>query len=149
MKGEPCIRSLHLKVHRVLEAMATYSNRAALKREYSEHEDEDNPQVVAFADSSLNDNILPPVVACCCFSTRACRAPPYFTCATRAWKPTTFETSNPPSAIAGGAYVATVCVAMYASLGIRSQTCQRTARLRHPPIVLTGGAAAPVLALAF
>ena len=34
--------------------------------------------------------------------------------------------------VAGGAYVATVLVGMYAPLVGRAQTCQKTARLRHP-----------------
>jgi hypothetical protein len=33
---------------------------------------------------------------------------------------------------AGGAYVPTVFVGMYAPLTGRAQTCQKTARLRHP-----------------
>ena len=36
-----CIRNLRLTVRRVLEALATYPDRAELKREYSELEDQD------------------------------------------------------------------------------------------------------------
>ena len=41
LNGEPCIRDLRLTVRRVLEALAIYPDRAELKREYPELEDED------------------------------------------------------------------------------------------------------------
>ncbi len=59
MNGEPCIRTLRLTVRRVLEALATYSDREELKREYPELEDEDIRQALAFAAASLNDKVLP------------------------------------------------------------------------------------------
>jgi uncharacterized protein (DUF433 family) len=62
MNGEPCIRNLRLTVRRVLEAIATYPDRAELKREYPELEDEDIRQALAFAAANLDDKILPPVV---------------------------------------------------------------------------------------
>lgn len=62
MNGEPCIRNLRLTVRRVLEALATYPDRAELKREYPELEDEDIRQALAFAAAYLDDKILPPVV---------------------------------------------------------------------------------------
>jgi uncharacterized protein (DUF433 family) len=49
MNGEPCIRGLRLTVRRVLEALATYPDRAELKREYPELEDEDIRQALTFA----------------------------------------------------------------------------------------------------
>jgi uncharacterized protein (DUF433 family) len=49
MNGEPCIRDLRLTVRRVLEALALYPDRAELKREYSELEDEDIRQALSFA----------------------------------------------------------------------------------------------------
>jgi uncharacterized protein (DUF433 family) len=61
MNGEPCIRNLRLTVRRVLEALATYPDRAELKREYPELEDEDIRQALAFAAAYLDDKILPPV----------------------------------------------------------------------------------------
>jgi uncharacterized protein (DUF433 family) len=61
MNGEPCIRSLRLTVRRVLAALATYPDRAELKREYPEL-DEDIRQALAFAAAYLDDKILPPVV---------------------------------------------------------------------------------------
>ena len=63
MNGEPCIRNMRLTVRRVLEALATYPDRAELKREYPELEEEDIRQALAFAAAYLDDKILPPVVA--------------------------------------------------------------------------------------
>jgi len=59
MNGEPCIRDLRLTVRRVLEALATYPDRAELKREYAELEDEDIRQALAFAAALVDDKILP------------------------------------------------------------------------------------------
>src|SRR2546425_10442608 len=61
MNAEPCIRDLRLTVRRVLEALATYPDRAELKREYPELEDEDIRQALEFAAAYLDDKILPPV----------------------------------------------------------------------------------------
>jgi uncharacterized protein (DUF433 family) len=61
MNGEPCIRNLRLTVRRVLEALASYPDRAERKREYPELEDEDIRQALAFAAASLDDKLLPPV----------------------------------------------------------------------------------------
>ncbi len=63
MNGEPCIRNLRLTVRRVLQALATYPDRAELKREYPELEDEDIRQALAFAAAYLDDKILPPLAA--------------------------------------------------------------------------------------
>ena len=63
MNGEPCIRDMRLTVRRVLEALATYPDRTELKQEYPELDDEDIRQALAFAAASLDDKILPPVVA--------------------------------------------------------------------------------------
>ena len=49
LNGQPCIRDLRITVRRVLEALATYSDRAELKREYPELEDEDIEQALAYA----------------------------------------------------------------------------------------------------
>ena len=59
LNGEPCIRDLRLTVRRVLEALATYPDRAELKREYPELEDEDIRQALAFAAALVDDKILP------------------------------------------------------------------------------------------
>jgi uncharacterized protein (DUF433 family) len=63
MNGEPCIRSMRLTVRRVLEALAIYPDRAELKHEYPELEDEDIRQALAFAAAALDDKILPPLAA--------------------------------------------------------------------------------------
>ena len=59
MNGEPCIRNLRLTVRRVLEALAVYADRASLKREYPELEDEDIRQALAFAAALVDDKVLP------------------------------------------------------------------------------------------
>ncbi len=59
MNGEPCIRNLRLTVRRVLEAIALYPDRAELKREYPELEDEDIRQALAFAAALVDDKVLP------------------------------------------------------------------------------------------
>ena len=59
VNGEPCIRNLRLTVRRVLEALAAYPDRAELRREYPELEDEDIRQALAFAAASLDDKVLP------------------------------------------------------------------------------------------
>jgi len=59
INGEPCIRNLRLTVRRVLQALATYPDRAELKREYPELEDEDIRQAITFAAASLDDKVLP------------------------------------------------------------------------------------------
>ena len=58
MNGEPCIRNLRLTVRRLLEALATYPDRAELKGEYPELEDEDIRQVLAFAAALVEDQVL-------------------------------------------------------------------------------------------
>jgi uncharacterized protein (DUF433 family) len=59
VNGEPCIRDLRLTVRRVLEALAVYPDRAELKREYPELEDEDIRQALAFAAALVDDKVLP------------------------------------------------------------------------------------------
>ena len=56
--GEPCIRDLRLTVRRVLEALAIYPDRAELKREYPELEDEDIRQALAFAAALVDDKVV-------------------------------------------------------------------------------------------
>ena len=57
--GQPCIRGMRLTVRRVVEAIALYPDRAELKREYPELEDDDIRQALEFAASSLDDQIIP------------------------------------------------------------------------------------------
>lgn len=49
MNGQPCIRGTRLTVWRVLEALATYPDRAELLTEYPGLEDEDIRQAVEYA----------------------------------------------------------------------------------------------------
>ena len=58
MNGQPCSRGMRLTVRRVVEAVALYPDRAELKREYPELEDDDIRQALEFAASSLDDQII-------------------------------------------------------------------------------------------
>ena len=58
MNGQPCVRDLRLSVRRVLEALATYPDRAELLREYPELDAEDIRQVLAYAATALDDKVL-------------------------------------------------------------------------------------------
>ena len=59
VNGQPCIRGTRLTVRRVVEAVALYPDRAELKAEYPELEDEDIRQALEFAALSVADEILP------------------------------------------------------------------------------------------
>ena len=59
LNGQPCIRNLRLTVRRVLEAVAMYPDRAELRREYPELEDEDIRQALEYAAAMLDDKALP------------------------------------------------------------------------------------------
>ncbi len=63
MDGQPCIRDLRLTVRRVVEAVATYPDRADLKREYPELEDEDIREALAYAAANLDDKVIEFVAA--------------------------------------------------------------------------------------
>ena len=54
MNGQPCIRGMRLTVRRVLEAAAIYPDRAELKQEYPELDDDDIRQALEFVASSLD-----------------------------------------------------------------------------------------------
>jgi uncharacterized protein (DUF433 family) len=58
LHGQPCIRGMRLTVRRVLEALSLYPDRAQLRREYPEPEDEDIQQALAYAAASLEDRSL-------------------------------------------------------------------------------------------
>ena len=58
MNGQPCVRNLRLTVRRVLEALATYPERADVLREHPELEAEDIRQVLAYAAAALDDKVL-------------------------------------------------------------------------------------------
>lgn len=59
MNRQPCVRGMRLTVRRVVEAVALYPDRAKLKAEYPELEDEDIRQALEFAALSLADEVLP------------------------------------------------------------------------------------------
>ena len=58
MNGQPCIRSLRLTVRRVVEAVALYPDRADLKREYPELDEEDIREALAYAAAHLDDKVI-------------------------------------------------------------------------------------------
>ena len=58
MNGQPCIRDLRLTVRRVVEAVATYPDRAELKREYPELQEEDIREALAYAAANLDDQVI-------------------------------------------------------------------------------------------
>jgi uncharacterized protein (DUF433 family) len=58
MNGQPCIRDLRLTVKRVLAALATYSDREALRADYPELEDEDIRQALVYAAATLEDEVI-------------------------------------------------------------------------------------------
>jgi len=58
LNGQPCIRGLRITVRRVLEALATYPDRAEFRAEYPELEDEDIRQALAFAAANLDDRVV-------------------------------------------------------------------------------------------
>ncbi len=62
MNGQPCIRDLRLTVRRVLEVLATHPDRAELKREYPELEDEDIRQALTYAAANLDDRVIDMIV---------------------------------------------------------------------------------------
>ena len=57
MNGQPRIRGMRLTVRRVLEALATYSNRADVMAEYPELEEEDIRQALEMAAHTLDDEV--------------------------------------------------------------------------------------------
>ena len=58
MNGQPCIRGMRLTVRRVLEALATYPNRADVMAEYPELEEEDIRQALEMAAHNLDDEVI-------------------------------------------------------------------------------------------
>lgn len=51
MNGQPCIRDLRFTVRRVLQILALYPNRAELRLEYPELDDEDIRQALFYAST--------------------------------------------------------------------------------------------------
>jgi uncharacterized protein (DUF433 family) len=58
MNGRPCIRGMRLTVRRVVDAVALYPDRAELRQEYPELEDDDIRQALEFAAGNLDDEVL-------------------------------------------------------------------------------------------
>jgi len=58
MNGQPCVRNMRLTVRRVLEAIAVFSHRSDLLREYPELEEDDIKQVLEFAAANLADEAI-------------------------------------------------------------------------------------------
>lgn len=61
VNGQPTIRGMRLTVRRVVEAVAVYGDWGKVIVEYPELEIEDIRQALAFAASSLDDQIIPTV----------------------------------------------------------------------------------------
>lgn len=57
--GKPCIRGLRLSVQRVLEIVAAHPDRAKLRAEYPELEEEDIRQALRFAAELIDDRVFP------------------------------------------------------------------------------------------
>lgn len=53
-RGLPCIRDLGVPVRRVVELVATQPDRAAIKREYPQLEDDDIAQALCYAASMVD-----------------------------------------------------------------------------------------------
>jgi uncharacterized protein (DUF433 family) len=57
MNGQPCIQGTRLTVKRVLLAMAQYSNREELRKDYPQLQDEDVREALEYAAANLDDEI--------------------------------------------------------------------------------------------
>jgi uncharacterized protein (DUF433 family) len=55
MNGQPCIRDPRLTARRVLEIVAAYPDRADLRHEYPELEDDETVQALGFAATMFDD----------------------------------------------------------------------------------------------
>jgi uncharacterized protein (DUF433 family) len=58
MNGQPCIRDLRITVRRVLDIVATYPDRAAIRRDFPELDDADIAQALSYAASVLDDAVV-------------------------------------------------------------------------------------------
>ena len=54
MNGQPCIRNLRLTVRRIIELLATYSDKKELFQEFPELEEEDIQQALIYASTYLD-----------------------------------------------------------------------------------------------
>lgn len=57
MGGNPCIRGMRITVRRVLDILATYTDRNELFAEYPDLEEEDLRQALAFAAATLDGSV--------------------------------------------------------------------------------------------
>lgn len=57
MGGQPCLRGMRITVRRVLEILATYTDRRELFEEFPDLEEEDLQQALAFAAASIDGTI--------------------------------------------------------------------------------------------
>jgi len=57
--GKPCVRGMRLSVQRALENVAAYSDRAAIRADFPELEDEDIRQALRFAAGLIEDRMFP------------------------------------------------------------------------------------------
>jgi uncharacterized protein (DUF433 family) len=58
MNGQPCVRDLRITVRRVLEIIASCPDRATIRSEYPELEDEDIVQALGYAATLLEDAVI-------------------------------------------------------------------------------------------
>ena len=56
--GKPCIRGMRITVRRVLELLATHSDRAELLAEYPFLEPEDFQQALRYAAAAIDDELV-------------------------------------------------------------------------------------------
>ncbi|MBM3497951.1 MAG: DUF433 domain-containing protein [Armatimonadetes bacterium] len=59
MNGQPCIRGMRLTVRRVVSLLAQDLDRATLRADFPELEDEDLRQALEYAAGMLEDRWLP------------------------------------------------------------------------------------------
>jgi uncharacterized protein (DUF433 family) len=59
MNGQPCLKGTRLTVRRIVELVALYPDRADLKREFPELDEEGIRQALAFAAANLDDRSFP------------------------------------------------------------------------------------------
>lgn len=58
MNGQPCIKGTRLTVKRVLLALAQYTDRQELRKDYPQLDEEAIQQALAYAAASLDDEIV-------------------------------------------------------------------------------------------
>ena len=56
--GKPCVRGMRITVRRVLEILATHSDREEIFREYPFLEEEDLQQALRYAAASVDEELV-------------------------------------------------------------------------------------------